>query len=110
MLGATNLTHISNPAVAPLYLDTTFRANTAVINNHTEIEDEYDEESDCKKGQNSVLMGVVATQHIREEYEQDQGYGEEDDEYDGIQMIAENEGGGQSNVESRRGGYQRPSY
>jgi hypothetical protein len=50
MLGATNLTHISNPAVAPLYLDTTFRANTAVINNHTEIEDEYDEESDCKKG------------------------------------------------------------
>jgi hypothetical protein len=44
-------------------------------------------------------MGVVATQHIREEYdEDDDGYDEEEDEeeYDDLDIVAEPEGGGPS--------------
>ena len=52
----------------------------------------------------------MATQHIREEYEEGDNYGQEEEEYEGIQILGENEGGGASNVDSRRGGKLPASY
>ena len=51
-------------------------------------------------GMGMLGMGVVATQHIREEYdEDDDGYGEEEEEeedYGDLHIVAEPEGGGPS--------------
>lgn len=57
------------------------------------------ENSSILLGMGMLGMGVVATQHIREEYdEDDDDYDEEEDEeeYDDLHIVAEPEGGGPS--------------
>jgi hypothetical protein len=101
MMGATSLTHVSNPAVAPLYLDTTNilssnKVNKAYGKGGPQTDDaSYGEEELPQKENSSMLMGmgVVATQHIREEY--DEEYDDEED-YSGLHLVAEPEGGGAS--------------
>jgi len=52
MMGATSLTHVSNPAVAPLYLDTTNILSSNKVNKTygkmtaNDVDGSYDDEDD----------------------------------------------------------------
>lgn len=164
MMAHTNMTHASDPAVAPLYLDTTtilYSQNKinkkAYANLQTgqhqqtgedeEEDEDYDPEDEKSRqrdgkgsqaarsrathlhtrnaedeaindnssmlmGMGMLQMGVVATQHIREEYdEEDDSPGDAAaEEYVGIHLVGETppvvEGGAASTSGHGNGGYQ----